>query len=705
ILYGLLATLLAMPLLRRHGIQEELHIDSLSALSGQVGQPLQLTVDGSGFDRQTSFFLALDSGNQQAVINRTETTGDISCILRDENRLYLGSRNKEILLYDISQPRQPAYVNIACSMSNYPMALALSNGTPLAASGFGEFILVNQPDTSGYKSRLATTFTGLASDARGLVYATTAKEGLLVCRPTPLGGAPEKIATLELPGSTQSVAVTGHLACISSNNVGLHICDISDPTRPRLLATLPCPGSNISVAARDRLAFLSSSDRFLVISLEQPEQPRVLAQLPVYQAAHMVIHDQLALLATGSSGLQAIDISDPAHPVIVGHLITGEAILCLSVNSNLAYLGTDNASLLVVDLNLIRQHPAWHPGPVLPSQVKATVDQVLQTRGEMLPEELRAEKSLSDSWSDAAQTGQVSYLTSDSGLTIVDGDVPSLSRVLHTPLASTYRIELVDQTAYICGRKMSSLDQRRQPSGRENQHGLQIFDISDPLRPRAQGFLPSDDWISKMIIREKLAYLAVKGTGVMIVDLEDREQPRALGLVDLPWPEQAFANYKDIYLNGNMLYVANGRVGLQVFDVGVPSRPRRVASFNLPEGWINFLAGNGKQLFVYNFNNELQIYDIEKNPLFPRLIGTLIRFTRLRNIEVRGDRLQIEFPQNFGITQALPLFAEKVELRGSNRAALTCPAPVFPGNYFLYARNARGQKKFPGSIRIAASQK
>ena len=66
---------------------------------------------------------------------------------------------------------------------------------------------------------------------------------------------------------------------------------------------------------------------------------------------------------------------------------------------------------------------------------------------------------------------------------------------------------------------------------------------------------------------------------------------------------------RSYYVKDNILYVACGRAGLQIFDVSNPQEPERIAATNTPGGWIVRLAGKGEQLFTQNFSNDLQLYD------------------------------------------------------------------------------------------------
>ena len=86
--YVALVAILAMPLFGRYHPPEELQLDKADIHRGATGTPLSLTIDGTGFDENTRYSLVLDSGNQEAVIDRIDTFGPVGSILRSGRTLY-----------------------------------------------------------------------------------------------------------------------------------------------------------------------------------------------------------------------------------------------------------------------------------------------------------------------------------------------------------------------------------------------------------------------------------------------------------------------------------------------------------------------------------------------------------------------------------------------------------------------------------------
>ncbi|WP_432823376.1 LVIVD repeat-containing protein, partial [Trichloromonas sp.] len=468
---------LALPLISRYSMHEELQLIAVSSSRNKVGQPVHLTVEGAGFGKKTNFMLSLDSGNQQAIVYDSETSWPIDTILKIGSTLYLGDRDRKVHRFDISRPDRPEY-QISYSLGDRPTALAEIDGSPWAASGYGEIGPLGER-----AARPVETIVDFTGDAEGVLYAAAARQGLVVFRQK--NGTAVKIGALALPGSALSIAVAGNTAYVASVRGGLHICDISSPETPRLLSTLPLAGNNQALAVKDTRVFLSSADQFTVIDVQNRLQPRVLAQLPLTKANAIVIHNNLALLAAGSAGLLAVDISDPARPFLAGHLTPGDVIRCLAVAGDRAYLGTGSAGLLVVDLNRLSLNPEWRPGPLHAPKSKVELTKALRRHATSLWGELAAQAEIQLPpgcyAADAARIGPATYLATDCGLLILDRDQPGRLQVRQQPLAFAGEIAVDGSTAYVSGGRQST---ELKPASKESNPGLQVFDVSEPAQPR-----------------------------------------------------------------------------------------------------------------------------------------------------------------------------------------------------------------------------
>jgi hypothetical protein len=66
---------------------------------------------------------------------------------------------------------------------------------------------------------------------------------------------------------------------------------------------------------------------------------------------HIALVSNIAFVATGSSGVYAVDVSTPTAPSILGFYDTDGLAYCISVISNIAYVADNTAGLLILNVS------------------------------------------------------------------------------------------------------------------------------------------------------------------------------------------------------------------------------------------------------------------------------------------------------------------------------------------------------------------
>ncbi|MFH1896998.1 MAG: PQQ-binding-like beta-propeller repeat protein [Candidatus Desantisbacteria bacterium] len=163
--------------------------------------------------------------------------------------------------------------------------------------------------------------------------------------------------------------------------------------------------------------------------------------------------------------------------------------------------------------------------------------------------------------------------------------------------------------------------------------GLQIFDISNPYKPRLLGGFDSSGSAQGVFVRGNYAYLADGVEGLRVVDITDPTAPKEMGGVAPRNPQGVKKPQKDegvqpgamdVYVTGNYAFVACGIGGVQIVDVTDPTKPNAGKDdrhgFDVPAGGIAggvFVVGN--HVFVACGNVGLQVLEVQD--FFPTTIG------------------------------------------------------------------------------------
>ena len=697
-----LTVVLALPFLGRREPGEDLRLDAIDRRRGEVGKPLPLQVKGAGFDGDTRFTLVLDSGNQQAIVQRIPTFAMVHTLLKDGQNIYLGTDDRRLWRINLDRPEAP-HEQQRWSMNSLPTALLKTGETLFAATGQGALCSIS-PDGQFRQSRKTNNMVDLAAGPENTLLVAAGNQGLLVFPADLAFDIPSPMGALPFPDAALAVTCSGHLVFVGTTKSGLHICDLTDPANPRLLAQRPLPGIVQDIALHGPLALVATTAGLSIVDVQNPHQPRLLKNFALGKVFQVLAAGDRAYLAMGTLGLLQIDIHDPLNPQITGHLTPGDSVRRFALDGERAYLGTDGGELLVVDLGRLAGHPEWRPAagksipPLRPSSIGIELsDEELENFLTRSREQLPPNCSVNE----LAYTANALYLATDCGLARLPRDESAELQRPEQALATVTGLLLRDKTLYAYGTKTSR--ESGTPSV-SRQYGVEIFSLEAPRHPQSIGFIATPDAVRQLQHQDDRLYLTVVQQGVRIYDVHDPRRPQALGVIQLPWPEQVFADAQNFHLGDGLLYLANGRSGLQVFDVSDANRPQRIGALNVPGGRLIRIGGAGEHLFIYNRTGDLQLYDIA-NPRKPSLIGSLDRIAGLQTLEIAEDKLSVGFVGYGKTERALPLVAEKVDLKSSAQAELTFSPPVFPGDYRLYAFDVRGRQVLADLIRVEEPQK
>lgn len=174
---------------------------------------------------------------------------------------------------------------------------------------------------------------------------------------------------------------------------------------------------------------------------------------------------------------------------------------------------------------------------------------------------------------------------------------------------------------------------------------LVAIDVSDPAQPQwlsQSAILPG--LVKKIIVADKIAYLAVSGSGLWLFDVSDPQALRPLGHTSTA------ADAANLWLDGTIVYVIDGLGAtlpgsvpsfLSVVDVSDSAAPVEIATLILPDV-ASDLVLNGTTLYIKIYNNyvdgqkSLVAVDVS-DPASPKISQTVADLDGARLQLVGGD--------------------------------------------------------------------
>lgn len=231
-----------------------------------------------------------------------------------------------------------------------------------------------------------------------------------------------------------------------------------------------------------------------------------------------------AYIADETSGLQIVDITDPANPTLKGVYSTSDSAQGVALSGNYAYVANNAGGLQIVDIT----DPA---NPI----AKGTYN-------------------TSDATLGVAVAGNYAYIADGiNGFEVIDITDPANPTAKGNYNTSGYArdVSVSGNYAYVA----------------DGNSGLQVIDITDPANPVLKGTYNTSGYALGVVVSGSYAYVADVYSGLQIIDITDPTNPVLKGTYDTPGAAQGIA------IAGNYAYIADGNNGLQIIDISDPTAP------------------------------------------------------------------------------------------------------------------------------------
>lgn len=363
-----------------------------------------MVVGGYAYLAEGATGLEIIDVHDPTALTRTgtyNTTGAANDVFVAGSYAYVADGSAGLQVLQLSNPGPPARVG-GYDTPGEALGVVVTNGYACVADGrrsttsgsVGSFQLINVQTPSAPTLAGSYDLTDCRNvAARGsYAYVADLNIGVAVLNlSTP--ATPDELSTLNTYGFAEHVAVSGNVACVAERENGLRIFDVTDANTPILTNTL-FPRWASCVAASGRYAYVGTSGGFKVVDLGDLSSPQVVGEvtnfIPVdlvvsgnyaYAASLASLHvvnvtsptapvqsgiaffsgstwrvaysGGYAYVATGSDGLQIIDVRNPASPFVVSTWRPPSAgwLFGIAVANGIAYVGQPNFGLHIVDVS------------------------------------------------------------------------------------------------------------------------------------------------------------------------------------------------------------------------------------------------------------------------------------------------------------------------------------------------------------------
>ncbi len=246
-------------------------------------------------------------------------------------------------------------------------------------------------------------------------------------------------------------------------------------------------------------------------------------------ASDVEVVGELVYVATGTTGLHIVDVSDPTSPRDIGYLDTPGQAMDVAVAENFAYVADNDSGLRVINIS----------NPVAPFEV--------------------ASLSIGESGIETVAIMGNLILANNSwwsgNFYVIDVSDPANPFLISETTfgSSAYDLLARDSLIYVA----------------DFYNGLRIIDVHDPANPVQLSALDSVRGARDLALSGNYVFTASGERGLFVVDVSVPDSPAVVFNTGYGW---SGPNYSAVDVTGTLLVASTGE-GVYTFDISIPSQP------------------------------------------------------------------------------------------------------------------------------------
>ena len=384
-----------------------------------------------------------------------------------------------------------------------------------------------------------------------------------------------------------------------------------------------------NLIVRDSHAFLTSQESGMqIIDVANPADPREVGSFQLYNPFTLLGDTAIFM---GNRKLTYVDISDPTDPRLISSFssetlptspqngTTQDSILFIT-----AYFG-----LWIVDLNGMAEPEVL--AVINPRRigfeaivVRDTIMYCGTDSGLMIYDiaDLRNPEKIGSFceggyyfFSDLEVEGNIAYLSRDGELLwIIDVSDPRNPALISSIATSCDDFKLQRERLYLLGANT----------------GIEIYDVADPRNPQRLGLWESNEWLTELNVVGDVAYVVGGQPHLRSVDVSDQANPRVLGSCS------GDGQVGDVAADGNIVFASDWTRGVLIAELSNNGIPTQLGHISTPE-LVRGIEVIGDLLYVCLGEAGVRVYNIV-DPENPHLIGVF---------DTPGEALDIAKGANF----------------------------------------------------------
>jgi chitodextrinase len=444
--------------------------------------------------------------------------------------------------------------------------------------------------------------------------------------------APVTLGAANPPFEGLDVAVSGSVAVVDAGVTGLRVVDVSQPSTPKTVGVMTSAalgGSSVSgVAISGITAYVLVSvagnpghTDVVVVNVATPSAPAILGRVSVTGGTHIHVVGTRAYVSEGIAGFGIVDVSTPSSPKLLGSVDTPGTADDVAVSGNTAFVA-DNSSVQVVNIAT----------PTAPTIVTSLADTAAAAvvSGNRLYTTDGGSFRVFDITTPAAPTllnssnsfGSQNLDITGSNVLLADPDVTSTTGGLYIENVSSLPPVVTAQVYDFNGESGVAVSGTLAVVG--GVKTFKVVSLANPAVPVVTGSLTATALGGASLINVAIngttayALVSVGGnpghTDLVVIDVSTPSAPAIRGRVSLTAGDA-------LALSGSYAYVAAATAGFAVVNISNPASPTIASTLAFGAGTATDVKVAGGYAYVAD-SSSLQVVNIA-NPAAPTIATTL----------------------------------------------------------------------------------
>ncbi len=317
-------------------------------------------------------------------------------------------------------------------------------------------------------------------------------------------------------------------------------------------------GPVMDIAVEGQHAYAIGRGKLHVLDLQNPAQPKVVSSLPNLGSVRQIeVRNSVAYITSRQDGLFIVHVEDPKNPQLLNHYDTVEFATGVAISGDILFVACRNYGVELIDIT----------DPKQPSHIS------LVRTGEAQSVVARNGILYAGVWA-------------SSEVAVVDVRNPWEPKIAKRVPLDGYGdgVDLEGDYLFVATGHHSKERPRSKPGdpGFGRGHGLEIFDISDPVDPKqisrvkfpALYEIGNDMW--SVTVANGQAFVADTYNGAFIVNVENPAEPEIVGRTQLPFIESrdTIGFVGGLAVVDDFVYLAGGFSDFHVVEAkGIARRP------------------------------------------------------------------------------------------------------------------------------------